>query len=591
MAAAARLAWACGGPLLVVRVALAVAAGAAPVAVAWLTREVLDRLVGGSGPVLAPTLLLVGAAAAVVLVPHLIRYVDEELQRQIGLGARQRMYAAVGRMAGLRRFEDPQYHDRLALAAESGPNAPMEVVSGTLAVGQSAVGLLGFLATMLLLNPWMLVIIVVSALPALHAEMRLVRRRTQVVAQLSHAWRREDFYAQLLRSSTAAKEVRLFGLGSLFGARMVAELRQINRAHRQLARRELVVQLLLGLFGALVAAGGLVWAVQAAQAGDLTVGDVSIFVASVAGIQDGLSLAIASLGRVREAMFLFGHYRAVVDSEPDLPVLTTSSSVPRLQRGVELRDVWFRYGDDLPWVLRGVSLTLPHGSTTALVGRNGSGKSTIVKLLCRFYDPTRGAVLWDGVDLRELPVDELRRRIGAVFQDFVAYELSAADNIGLGDLRAGGDRGRIEAAAHRAGCDETLVALPHGYDTMLTRIYAGADDGEDAPSGVVLSGGQWQRVAVARALMRDDCDLLILDEPSTGLDAEAEYDLHRRLRRHRTGRTSLLISHRLNTVRDADSIVVVADGTVAEQGAHVDLIDAAGTYARLFERQSAGYGS
>jgi ATP-binding cassette subfamily B protein len=245
--------------------------------------------------------------------------------------------------------------------------------------------------------------------------------------------------------------------------------------------------------------------------------------------------------------------------------------------------VWFRYSPDHDWALRGIDLFIPYGETIALVGRNGAGKSTVVKLLCRFYDPTRGAIHWDGVDLRELDPQTLRARIGAVFQDFASYELSASDNIGLGDGSAVDDRARIEAAARLAGTHELLAGLPRGYDTQLTRLYA------DDSAGVILSGGQWQRVALARAVLREACDLLICDEPNSGLDAEAEYEIHEMLRRHRAGRTSVLVSHRLAALRDADRIVVLDGGRVVEQGRHGDLLRMTGQYARLFERQAEGY--
>jgi ATP-binding cassette subfamily B protein len=317
----------------------------------------------------------------------------------------------------------------------------------------------------------------------------------------------------------------------------------------------------------------------------------------MAGIQGGITAIVANLGRVHEAMLLFEHYRFVVEAEPDLPVraapgraapANAGEAVPPLRRGIELRDVWFRYGESLPWTLRGVNLTIPAGATTALVGRNGAGKSTVVKLLCRFYDPTRGSIEWDGIDMRELPVEQLRQRIGAVFQDFMQYEFSAADNIGVGDLTALGDRARIEAAARLAGSHEALAALPNGYDTLLTRVYLDAADRDDSRTGVVLSGGQWQRLALARALLRE-CDLLILDEPASGLDAEAEEQLRTRLAQHRAGRSSLLISHRLSTIRDADTVVVLAGGAVAERGSHADLIEAEGLYSRLFRLQADGY--
>jgi len=229
------------------------------------------------------------------------------------------------------------------------------------------------------------------------------------------------------------------------------------------------------------------------------------------------------------------------------------------------------------------------GQAVAIVGKNGSGKSTLVKLLCRFYDPDRGSIRWDGVDLRDLDVDALRDRISAVFQDYMTYELSAAENIAVGDLGLADQPAALVAAAEQAGIDATLAALPWGYQTLLTRTYFDLSDMQDPRTGVLLSGGQWQRVALARAFLRGGRDLMILDEPSSGLDPEAERMIHMTLAATRTGRASVLISHRLNAVRDAGHILVLSDGVVREQGDHDTLMARQGPYARLFTMQAQGY--
>jgi ATP-binding cassette subfamily B protein len=336
-----------------------------------------------------------------------------------------------------------------------------------------------------------------------------------------------------------------------------------------------------------VAGGGLIWAVRAAAIGDLTVGDVSAFVASVSGVQAALVALVGGIAGAHHALLMFGHHQEVSGLADDLPAATLPPRASPPQWGIELRDVWFRYDDGHPWVLRGVTMTIPEGRSVALVGLNGAGKSTLIKLLCRFYDPTRGAIYWDGVDIRGLPVGELRRRMGVLFQDFMTYDLTAAENIGVGDLPALHDRPRIHRAARAAGVHEHIAALPRGYDTLLSRIFHEED--EDSGAGVMLSGGQWQRLAFARSLMRGDRDLLILDEPSAGLDAEAEHHLHQQLARYRKGRTSVLVSHRLSVVREADAIVVLSEGRIAEQGTHARLIQADGLYARLFALQADGY--
>ena len=213
----------------------------------------------------------------------------------------------------------------------------------------------------------------------------------------------------------------------------------------------------------------------------------------------------------------------------------------------------------------------------------------LVKLLCRFYDPTKGAILWDGVDIREADIGALRRGIGAVFQDFVEYDMTAAENIALSDVDGRTDLDRIVSAARQAGIHDKLATLPLGYDRLLTRMFFLEEDQDDPSTGVVLSGGQWQRLALARAFFRAKRDLMILDEPSAGLDAQAEQEIHAAVRRHAASRTCLLISHRLNAIRDADRVVVLADGRVTEQGDHDELMAAGSEYARLFTMQASGY--
>ncbi|SCG65803.1 ABC transporter ATP-binding protein [Micromonospora halophytica] len=571
---------------------LAVLAGATPVVVAGLTKLVLDRLTGRGGPAVPVVLLGVGlavAAAVAAVLPHLRRYVEDERSRAVTRLVRRRLHDAVSRLVGLVRLEDPVFQDRLQAAQQTGHLGPTQLTGNALGAVQSVIAIAGFLGVLLALSPVIGLLVLVAALPTLWIQLRLNRARMAMVLRLEHFQRRDLFFAHLLTGVPAAKEVRLFGLGRFFGDRMLDELHGMHRVESRLDRREMRAQALLGLLGAGVAGVGVVWTVNAAAAGRLSLGDVAVYLAAVPGVQGALGALVGQVGAIHQALLLFDHYDQVVRAEPDLPVPATPRPVPPLRRGIELRDVWFRYSPEHPWVLRGVDLYLPHGATTALVGLNGAGKSTLVKLLCRFYDPERGAILWDGVDLREFDPQALRERLGAVFQDFVPYDLTAGENIAVGDLSALGDSDRLRQAARHAGVDDTLTALPRGYDTLLTRVFFDGPDRDDPQAGVVLSGGQWQRVALARGFLRAEVDLLVLDEPSSGLDAEAEHDLHTRLRELRRGRTSLLISHRLNAVREADAIVVLADGRVTERGDHHGLLAAAGDYARLFNLQAHGY--
>ncbi|WP_370965632.1 ABC transporter ATP-binding protein [Amycolatopsis sp. cg9] len=578
---------------VVADVVLTVVAGALPVLTAWLTKVVLDALVaGGTAPVVLPAIALAVTGVATVLAQQSARYVRAALGRAVTELAQARLYEALGRLRGLARLEDPRFHDRVQLAQSFGRSAPGDVLARGLAIAQASVTLLGFLGTLLTVGPVFAVVVALAAVPALAVELTIGRRRAEMLAATGHGRRRELFYAQLLTDHRAAKEIRLLGLGAHFGARMRRETAAVHREDRRADRRELVAQALLGAAGALIAGFGLVWAVRGARSGELSIGDVSVFAAAVAGTQAMVLAVVRDLAAGHQALLLFGHYAAVVRAEPDLPAPPRPRRVGELRDRIELRDVWFRYREDGPWVLRGVNLTIRRGETVALVGVNGAGKSTLVKLLCRFYDPVAGSVTWDGVDLRELRVDELRERIGAVFQDYMTYDLTARENIGVGDLAALDDDDRLHRAARRAQAHDLLTALPRGYDTPLTRTYFEDEDRTAADAGVLLSGGQWQRIALARAFLRDRCDLLVLDEPSAGLDAEAEHDLHTRLRAYRDGRTSVVIAHRLSALRDADRIAVLDDGEVAEEGSHAELMTEPGSrYGRLFRLQSRGYGA
>jgi ATP-binding cassette subfamily B protein len=594
VATAGRVIWR-AAPGLTIAYALVTAVGALlPVAAALLTRLTLDRLVSGA-PAVDVVALGAGVAAAglgIVLEQTILRYLIGEVGRRVSRWSLHELYEATDRFVGLGPFESPALSDRLQLAKVAS-NSAGQTVADVSGLFGGAITLVGFVAALASISPLATVIVVAAAVPSLYAELRLSRQRARMTQKITPHIRREIFYLHLLDDPDAAKEIRLFGLGLFMRGRMLAERSVADRSRRRMDLRDARYQGFLGLLSAGIAGAGLIWAVLAARRGVLTIGDVALFATTVAGVQAAVTVLVAGIAAVQSRLLALAHYAAVVDGEPDLPVRAEPVAVPGLRTGIELRDVWFRYSEDHPWVLRGVNLTLPAGRAVALVGLNGAGKSTLVKLLCRLYDPTRGAILWDGVDIRDMAPADLRAHISAVFQDHMTYEMTAAENIGMADLSAlsneGDDTGKIRAAAERAGVHDLVANLPNGYDTMLTRIYTSSADIDDAETGVVLSGGQWQRLALARAFMRPDPDLMILDEPSSGLDPEAEHDIHHRMQQYREGRTSLLVSHRFNAIRDADVIAVLDNGTIVERGDHDALMHADGAYARLFRLQAAGY--
>jgi ATP-binding cassette subfamily B protein len=585
------MAWRAHRAGFLARLVLTVIAGLVPVVTAWLLRAIIDVL-AGSRPDAGLTPLILGLAVAsgvAGIMPNVSQYLATHSARALQQHASMELFTSVIRLAGLRKLEDPGFQNQLAMAQQAGRAGPGQILTNGVGIVSSALTLAGFLVTLVVLSPLLAGVVVAATVPEMFAQLGIARRRAETIAGVSHAERRQYFYADLLSSQAAAKEIRLFGLGEFFRGRMLAELRTVHLENERVDRRELTVYTLLGTMTALITGAGLWWAISAAAHGRLSVGDVSLFVAALLAVSSGLAMIINNTAMTYQAVLMFGAYQGIVRQGPDLPASASPAPAPPLRSGIEFDDVWFRYGPDQPWALRGVSLFLPHGEALALVGHNGAGKSTVVKLLCRFYDPDRGRILWDGVDLRDFDPARLRERVSVVFQDYMTYELSAAENIAVGDLGRIGDAPALAAAAERAGIHEAIEALPKGYGTLLTRTFFDLTDKENPETGVLLSGGQWQRVALARAFLRGNRDLVILDEPSSGLDAEAEHDIHCALHAQRRGHATLLISHRLNAVRDADHIVVLADGTVAEQGDHTTLMECRGTYARLFALQAKGF--
>jgi ATP-binding cassette, subfamily B, bacterial len=586
----AAMAWRGGRLTWVGTIGMAVATGLVSPVAAWVLKELINSLTG-SHPATARVAEL--AAATVLLgalglaMSDLSMVIAASCQRRIAVAVTSELYAAVNRIKGLAPFEQPGFQDSLRLAEQAAEETPTGL-SSMLALGlQSATTIAGFAGILLATWPPMLALLAAACVPTAVVQLFLARRSATTREAMMRHYREWFLMRGLMSDPRAVTESRLLGLGEFFRTRLTGALHIATTADYAVKRRIAWTQGgTIGLGSLITAAGACLVAVRAADH-QLGVGNFVMFLAAVGGTQGALMATANQWAGVGASLRLLRHYLDVLDAPGDLPVRPAAARTPTapLRDGLELRDVWFRYGEDRDWVLRGIRAELPFGQATGLVGVNGAGKSTLIKLLCRLYDPQRGAILWDGVDLRELDPDELRARLAVTFQDFGTYDLTVAENIGLGDLGAFTDRTRITAAAALVDLDAPVRRLPNGYDTIVSRTFTGPD-GE---AGTLLSGGQNQRLALARTLMRGHADLLVLDEPSSGLDADAEHRIHQVMQRYRHGRTSLLVSHRLSAVREADQILVLDAGRITERGTHDQLMSTAGSYARLFARQAGGY--
>jgi ATP-binding cassette, subfamily B, bacterial len=577
---------AAGGPALVSFV-LTMVSGVAPALSGWYVKILIDDIASpGSDPTHAVWLGVCSAliAGAGLVIGYAGQLAAARMQNAITLHVQGELYERINRFPGLHRFEDPAFADRLRLAEDAAAQAPAMLADCTVSMVRSVVGIASFVGILQTVWPPMNALLAVIAVTAVAVQLRVAKRESRMMEANMTAQRKQWMYRQLLTNHSVAKEVRVFGLGDFFRVRMLSALRQANQREMAVRTRATVLYGVMATLSALVAATGIGVVVSRAVRGDVTAGDVTLFLTAVAAVQIATLSFVGQVQMAARSARLFANYLHVMEA-PEVLSDGTASPEP-LRTGLVLEDVWFRYDHNGPWILRGVTVTIPAGQSVGLVGRNGAGKSTLVKLLCRFYDPDRGRILWDGVDIREYAVADLRRRIATAFQDFQVYDQTVAENIGVGDLGRIGDRRAYERAAALAGLDDDIANLPRQYETLLSRAFF-HDDAEEA--GVNLSGGQNQRLALARTLMREDADLLILDEPSSGLDAQAEHHIFTALQAYRMGRTSVLISHRLGVMREADLIVVLDCGVIAEQGTHDQLVARAGIYAGLFALQAASY--
>ncbi|MSP59885.1 MAG: ABC transporter ATP-binding protein [Myxococcales bacterium] len=482
----------------------------------------------------------------------------------------------------LRHFEDAAVYDKMQNARREASERPLSLVFQVFTIAQNAITLASYAALLVNLSPWSVAVIVAASIPAFIAEARLSRQSFRLNSWRAPESRRLNYLEWILTRDTHVKEVKLFHLGPLILGRYRALFAKFYGEDRRIALARAAWGLGLGLLslGAFYGCYALV-AARAARA-EISLGDMALYLTVFRQGQGAFQTILQAIGSMYEnALFMSNLFvYLAIPTEGELPRRLPALLAPRGHNNtIEFRDVSFRYPGKEAWALRHVDLTLVPGEKLGLVGENGAGKSTLIKLLLRLYDPTEGAILYGGIDLRDMDPLELRGRIGAVFQDFVSYQFSAGENIGLGHPPELDNQPRIVEAARRGGAQAVIEGLPSKYDTMLGGWFE---------KGHELSDGQWQKLAVSRAFMRE-AEVLILDEPTASIDAEAEHELFRRFQELAAERVAIVISHRFSTVRIADRIAVLHGGTIAELGTHRALLAQNGRYAHLFRLQAQGY--
>ena len=477
-------------------------------------------------------------------------------------------------------FENSEFYDKMQNARRQSEYRAMGLVTGGFLLVQNVLTLASMLALLLAFNPWIAILLFAAAVPVFIVQSRYSELTFRLQTWRTPETREMNYLEQLLTMDSTVKEVKLFRLGEPLLKRHDETFWRIFTEDAALARERSIKSLLWGLLSNLAYYGAYAWIVLLTVGAKISLGSMSLYLSLFRDSQGTFQGLLENISKLYENGLFLENLFSFLGLEP--PARRPEGQAPPPEdpkRGIEFEGVYFQYPGQKDWTIEDFSLDIAPEEKLALVGENGAGKTTLIKLLTGLYAPTRGRILFRGVDLKLFKPEELHRRIGAIFQDYVHYQVTLRENIAFGSVENLEDLDRMLAAAKQSGAAEVAESLPKKYEAKLGRWF---EDGHE------LSGGQWQKVALGRAFVGDG-EVLILDEPTASLDAGAEYEIFQRFRELTGGRIALLVSHRFSTVRMADRIVVLKGGRIEESGTHAALLARGGTYARLFELQAQGY--
>jgi ATP-binding cassette subfamily B protein len=583
-----RLVWAAVPGTLLLSLVITLTKALIPVAQLYVGKLIVDWVV--SAPLkanldLMPLVGLVGLGFSLTLLQGALEqantYFSQLLNDEFTLHANKILLQQAIRL-DLAHYELPEFYDTLNRAQQNGSMYPVRVLGNLTTLTGHLVSFAGLLALLLKLSPTIVVLLLLTSVPAFWVGVRFSKRRFWMMRHQTESGRLADYLQQVLTDGAFVKEVRLFNLGNHLLSQWHQIRHQFNQESKTLAARHGIARASMAFLATIGFYAAFAIAIGKTLQGTITIGDLTMYAGTFQQAQMAIQGILMSVAFIYESNLYVSQYFEFLNLKPQVvnPPAIRAFPVP-MRSGLVLHNVTFTYPGASEPTLRDLNLSVQPGESIALVGVNGAGKTTLLKLIARFYDTDSGEITIDGIPLYEFDLSDLRRNIGVIFQDFARYALSVSDNIGFGDLRELENQSRITKAAEDSGATDLITGLEAGYQTILGKIFTG---------GVELSGGQWQKIGLARSFMTP-AQILILDEPTAAMDALTEYDLFQRFRQLTKGKMTFLVSHRFSTVRMADRIVVLDGGRIAEIGSHEELMAHGGLYAKMFSLQASSYQS